>query len=64
VGTVSCAPGRRALTLPDSGLDLEELELDLVQQALERAGGSVPKAAKLVGLTTKTLEARMAKYGL
>ena len=56
--------GQRTMVLPDAGLDLEELELDLVQQALERAGGSVPKAAKLVGLTTKTLEARMTKYGL
>ncbi len=63
-GTVFCAAGQRTMALPDTGLDLEELELDLVQQALERAGGSVPKAAKLVGLTTKTLEARMTKYGL
>jgi len=63
-GAVFCAAGQRMMTLPDAGLDLEELELDLVQQALERAGGSVPKAAKLVGLTTKTLEARMTKYGL
>lgn len=63
-GAVFCAAGQRMMALPDAGLDLEELELDLVQQALERAGGSVPKAAKLVGLTTKTLEARMTKYGL
>jgi DNA-binding NtrC family response regulator len=63
-GAVFCAAGQRMMILPDAGLDLEELELDLVQQALERAGGSVPKAAKLVGLTTKTLEARMTKYGL
>jgi DNA-binding NtrC family response regulator len=63
-GTVFCAGGQRTMTLPDAALALEQLELDLVQQALERAGGSVPKAAKLVGLTTKTLEARMAKYGL
>jgi two-component system, NtrC family, response regulator AtoC len=50
--------------LPDEGVDLEEVELDLVRQALDRTGGSVPKAAKLLGLTAKTLEARMQRLGL
>jgi DNA-binding NtrC family response regulator len=50
--------------LPDDGVDLEEVELDLVRQALDRTGGSVPKAAKLLGLTAKTLEARMQRLGL
>ncbi|MHB1341931.1 MAG: sigma-54-dependent transcriptional regulator [Coriobacteriia bacterium] len=59
-----CAPGERCFVLPESGVDLEEVELDFVKQALERAGGSVPKAAKLLGLTSKTLEARMARFGL
>lgn len=52
------------IVLPDEGCDLEEVELDLIRQALDRAGGSVPKAAKLLGLTTKTLESRMARLGL
>lgn len=56
--------GARCFVLPDSGLDLEEVELDLVRQSLDRAGGSVPQAAKLLGLTTKTLEARMERFGL
>jgi two-component system, NtrC family, response regulator AtoC len=51
-------------SLPEDGVDLEEVELDLVRQALDRTGGSVPKAAKLVGLTAKTLEARMQRLGL
>jgi DNA-binding NtrC family response regulator len=50
--------------LPEDGVDLEEVELDLVRQALDRTGGSVPKAAKLLGLTAKTLEARMQRLGL
>lgn len=50
--------------LPENGLDLEEIELDFVRQALDRTGESVPKAAKLLGLTTKTLEARMTRLGL
>lgn len=63
-GVSVCDAGSRCLVLPDSGLDLEEVELDLVRQALDRSGGSVPQAAKLLGLTTKTLEARMERYGL
>ncbi|MHB1017394.1 MAG: sigma-54-dependent transcriptional regulator [Coriobacteriia bacterium] len=56
--------GSRCFILPEEGIDLEETELDLVKQALERSGGSTPKAAKLLGLTTRTLEARMERYGL
>jgi two-component system, NtrC family, response regulator AtoC len=61
------SPAERVATgfaLPDDGVDLEEVELDLVRQALDRTGGSVPKAAKLLGLTAKTLEARMQRLGL
>ncbi len=50
--------------LPDGGVDLEEVEMDLLRQALDRSGGNVAKAAKLLGLTTKTFEARMSKFGL
>jgi two-component system, NtrC family, response regulator AtoC len=50
--------------LPEDGVDLEEVELDLVRQALDRTGGSVPKSAKLLGLTSKTFEARMQRLGL
>ncbi|MRR12720.1 hypothetical protein EG835_09745, partial [bacterium] len=63
-GVSVCEGGSRCVVLPDSGLDLEEVELDLVRQALDRSGGSVPQAAKLLGLTTKTLEARMERFGL
>ena len=51
-------------TLPEEGVSLEEVELDLVRQALDRSGSSVPKAAKLLGMTAKTLEARMQRLGL
>jgi DNA-binding NtrC family response regulator len=58
------AAGSVSFTLPEDGTDLEEVELDLVRQALDRAGGSEAKAAKLLGLTTRTLEARMKRLGL
>lgn len=56
--------GERCFVLPESGVNLEEVEMDLIVQALERTGRNVPKAAKLLGLTTKTLEARMQRFGL
>jgi two-component system response regulator AtoC len=58
------AGSKAGFSLPEEGCDIEEVELDLVKQALNRTGGNVAKSAKLLGLTTKTLEARMAKYGL
>jgi len=66
VRTGACGPERTisGFNLPEEGVDLEEVELDLVRQALDRTGGNAPKAAKLLGLTTKTLEARMQRLGL
>ncbi len=53
-----------AFTLPEEGVSLEEVELDLVRQALDRSSGNAAKAAKLLGMTTKTLEARRERLGL
>ena len=50
--------------LPEEGVDIEEVEMDLVRQALDRTGKNVAKAAKLLGLTPKTLEARMSRFGM
>lgn len=63
VGTVTIS-SPRTFVLPEGGVDLETVELDLISQALERASGSAPKAAKLLGLSTKTLQARMDRFGL
>ncbi len=64
LNTRACPITSEGFVLPEEGVDLEEVELDLIRQALERAGGSAPKAAKLLGLTAKTLEARMQRLGL
>jgi two-component system response regulator AtoC len=50
--------------LPEDGCDLEEVEMELIRQALDRSGGNAAKAAKLVGLTPRTLEARMQRLGI
>jgi two-component system response regulator AtoC len=56
--------GRRLLMLPQKGLDLGELEKDLVTQALERAAGNQTKAASFLGMTRERIRYRMEKYGL
>jgi DNA-binding NtrC family response regulator len=63
-GVAPSASRTHTFELPEEGLDLEEVEMDLLRQAMDRAGGSAAKAAKLVGLTSKTLEARMHRLGL
>jgi two-component system NtrC family response regulator len=50
--------------IPPEGLSLEELEKALIEQALARAGGNKSQAARLLGLTRRTLYSRMEKHGL
>jgi DNA-binding NtrC family response regulator len=56
--------GRRLLPLPKTGIKFNDLEKDLVVQALERAGGNQTKAAQLLGMTREKIHYRMEKYGL
>ncbi|NCO58008.1 MAG: DNA-binding response regulator [Nitrospirae bacterium CG18_big_fil_WC_8_21_14_2_50_70_55] len=60
--------GGLALTLPADGLILkdflETLENQIIDQALERAGGVKSKAAKLLGLNRTTLVEKLRKRGI
>jgi Response regulator containing CheY-like receiver, AAA-type ATPase, and DNA-binding domains len=50
--------------LPQQGVDLEQLEKNLIEQALRIANGNKTKAAKLLNLSPPTLYYRLEKYGL
>ncbi len=54
--------------LPADGLDLKEhlsqLELNLIRQALEQAGGVVAHAAQILRMRRTTLVEKLRKYGL
>ncbi len=51
-------------SLPASGIQLEQLEVDFIQQALQVAGGNKSKAARLLGLTRDTFLYRIKKYSI
>lgn len=53
-----------ALVLPEAGLDLGELERDLIRQALDRTNGNRTQAASLLGLSRDTLRYRLEKFQL
>jgi two-component system response regulator PilR (NtrC family) len=67
VGNVS-APAPRLLDLPADGCELDavvaEVERRLMLQALERTNGVRTQAAKLLGITFRSLRYRLAKLGL
>lgn len=50
--------------LPEEGINLEELEVSLVRQALEREEGNQTKAARLLGMSRHALIYRIDKYNL
>jgi DNA-binding protein Fis len=56
------AEGRFAL--PASGLDLEEVERNLVVQALARTSGNVTLSARLLGISRDGLRYRIDKFKL
>ena len=50
--------------IPPEGLSLEVLEKELIVKALEQAAGNKSRAARLLGLTRRTLYSRMERHGL
>ncbi len=58
---VRLSGGAVDVELPESGVDLRALERSLIARALERTSGNVSRAAKLLGLSRRTLQYRIAK---
>jgi DNA-binding NtrC family response regulator len=48
----------------DAGLSLEQLEQNLMSEALDRSGGNVTQAAKMLGLSRPALDYRLKKSGI
>jgi two-component system response regulator AtoC len=52
------------IKLPSQGLDLEQLERRILEEALTVTEGNLSRAAQLIGLSRDTLRYRIKKYGL
>ncbi|NJD55186.1 MAG: sigma-54-dependent Fis family transcriptional regulator [Nitrospirae bacterium] len=61
----AASPAARSssVTVPPEGLDIEEVEKDLIKQALEQTKWNQTRAARLLNLTRDALRYRMQKFG-
>jgi len=59
----SPATGSSTVTVPPEGLDIEEVEKELIRQALEQTKWNQTRAARLLKLTRDALRYRMQKFG-
>ena len=50
--------------MPAEGINFENLERDLILQAMERAEWVIAKAAKMLGMSYRTLQYRLDKFGI
>ncbi len=57
--TINKTKPKYSIELPPEGISLEELEKQLIKQALERTGGNKSAAARLLGLTRTKLRTRL-----
>ena len=46
------------------GKPMDELERDIIIKAMDRAGWVIAKAAPLLGMSYKTLQYRLEKFGI
>jgi len=60
----SSANASATFTLPDGGMDFEQVEKDFILQALKKTNGNKTQAAKLLNLSPPTLYYRLEKYGI
>src|SRR5947207_5834049 len=53
-----------AFKLPPEGINFEDVERNLIIQAMEQTDYNITKSAKLLGLTFRTLQYRLEKFGI
>jgi DNA-binding NtrC family response regulator len=56
--------GRLPFEFPPEGISIEELERELIIKAMDRTGWVIAKAAPLLGMSYKTLQYRLEKFGI
>ncbi len=56
--------GVAGFKLPPEGTSLDEVERSLIHQAMQRTEGNITQAAKLLGISFRTLQYRLEKFGI
>ena len=60
----SAGGGDSQFKLPAEGVNFEDVERSLIMQAMDRTDNNITKSAKLLGLTFRTLQYRLEKFGI
>ncbi|MBI4583533.1 MAG: sigma-54-dependent Fis family transcriptional regulator [Planctomycetes bacterium] len=58
------SPAPKVVELPEEGIILEEVEKNLIIEALRKTGGNQSAAARLLGISRQTLIYRMQKFAI
>ncbi|MFM8395810.1 MAG: sigma-54-dependent transcriptional regulator [Acidobacteriota bacterium] len=58
------AEGSAGFRLPPEGISFEDLERSLIIQAMEQTGWNITRAARLLGLSFRTMQYRLDKFGI
>lgn len=64
IAAATTAAGETLFKLPPEGVNFEDVERSLIMQAMERTAYNITKSAKLLGLTFRTLQYRLEKFGI
>jgi transcriptional regulator with PAS, ATPase and Fis domain len=52
------------LDIPDEGINLDEIEKNLILNALQKSKGNKTKAAELLGITRRRLYSMIERFGI
>jgi DNA-binding NtrC family response regulator len=63
-GRIERSRGGDRFEIPPDGINFEHLERDLILQAMEKADWVIAKAAKMLGMSYRTLQYRIDKFGI
>ncbi|MBA4369584.1 MAG: sigma-54-dependent Fis family transcriptional regulator [Desulfobacterium sp.] len=62
--TIAYSPVGGRFILPESGISLDDVEKDLISQALEKSNRNMAQAAKLLNITYDSFRYQLKKFGL
>ena len=64
VGRTERSRASERFEIPPEGINFEHLERDIILQAMDRADWIIAKAAKMLGMSYRTLQYRLDKFGI